>query len=307
MNNQVKALLVSLVTIAVLGLAFKMSKTSSTYQSPQGKITVTTSFYPLYYFAKEVAGEWATVINLTPAGSEPHDYEPSPQDIIAIEKSRLLILNGGGLEIWADKIKDNLKDKEVIILLAGEDLISLRLEEGTANKDPHVWLSPQLAKKQVEKITQTLVTIDSKRKSSYQGGSKKLIAILEGLDKKYRENLKNCRQKNFITSHAAFGHLAQTYGLHQMSISGLSPDEEPSLSKLAEVAKFARENNIKYIFFESLVSPKLSQTIANEVGAKTLVLNSIEGLTTEEVQAGKNYSTLMEDNLFNLRIALECQ
>ncbi len=129
---------------------------------------------------------------------------------------------------------------------------------------------------------------------------------LDQLDKTYAEGLKTCKQKDIITSHAAFGYLATRYGLNQVAISGISPDEEPSSQQLAEVAKFAKENDVKYIFFESLVSPKLSETIAHEIGAKTLVLDPLEGISDDDIKQGKNYFTVMENNLKNLQKALQC-
>jgi zinc transport system substrate-binding protein len=266
---------------------------------PSNKLQVTTSFYPLYYFASEIGGDKATVTNITPAGTEPHDYEPTPADVAAIEKSKLLILNGGGLEVWADNIKQNMSKKQIVIKTVGENFTSMR--------DPHVWLSPQLAQKQVDLILDGFIETDPTNASYYRQNAESLKAKLANLDNEYKYGLSNCKQKDFVTSHEAFTYLADAYNLKQVSIAGLSPDEEPSASKLVEVAKFAKTNNVKYIFFESLVSPKLSRTIASEIGAKTLVLNPIEGLTSDEMTQGKNYVTMMQENLANLRIALQCQ
>lgn len=127
------------------------------------------------------------------------------------------------------------------------------------------------------------------------------------LDKDYRSGLSKCNKKDIITSHAAFGYLAKEYGFNQLAIAGLSPDEEPTLQTLKNISDFAKKNNVQYIFFESLVSPKLSETIANEVGAKTLVLNPLEGLSIQDIAEGKNYFTEMRSNLNQLKIALQCQ
>ena len=135
----------------------------------------------------------------------------------------------------------------------------------------------------------------------------RFIRKLDDLDRQYRRGLANCQEKNIVTSHAAFGYLATAYGLNQVSITGLSPDAQPSPRQLADIVKFTRANNVKYIFFESLVSPKLSKTIATEIGAQTMVLNPLEGLTDEEVSQGNNYFTEMENNLANLKTALECK
>jgi zinc transport system substrate-binding protein len=186
-------------------------------------------------------------------------------------------------------------------------LLSKQLtEKGQTMKDPHVWLNPQLAKNEVRRITDGYISIDPTNTMFYQENEKALDDKLDQLDSEYKEGLANCQNKDIITSHAAFAYLAEQYGLNQVAISGLSPDEEPSAQQLADVANFARKNNVRYIFFESLVSPKLSETIASEIGAKTMVLDPIEGLSDDDIKQGKNYFTVMEDNLKNLQTALQC-
>jgi zinc transport system substrate-binding protein len=272
------------------------------------KLQITTSFYPLYYLSQQIAGDKANVINITPAGAEPHDYEPTAQDIAQIENSKLLVLDGTGLEAWGSSIKQNLDPKNTTVLTVGEGLINQQvMENGQKVIDPHIWLSPPLVKQIVDKIAQAFIQIDPVNTSYYQANADALKTKLDSLDVQYKQGLANCAEKNIITSHAAFGYLATTYGLNQVPIAGLSPDAEPSPQQLADIVKFAKANNVKYIFFESLVSPKLSDTIATEVGAKTLVLNPIEGLTNDEIAQGKTYFTEMQNNLTNLRIALQCK
>ncbi|EKE22133.1 MAG: Periplasmic solute binding protein [uncultured bacterium] len=271
------------------------------------KISVTTSFYPIYFLTSQIGGDLIDVANLTPAGTEPHDYEPTAQDIIKIKKSRLLFLNGGGLEVWSDDIKKGIGISTPKIINLGDELINQQSKENSQDKkDPHIWLSPILAIKMAEKITASLVEVDSVNKDYYQSNFDILKTELINLDSDYKKGLANCLKNDIVTAHAAFGYLTQTYGINQISIAGLSPEEEPSIQQLAEVAKIAKENEIKYIFFESLTNPKLSQTIAREVGAQTLVLNPIEGLSENDLKQGKNYLTEMEKNLENLKIALEC-
>lgn len=263
------------------------------------KMHVSTSFYPLYFFSTQIGGDKVDVYNITPASSEPHDYEPTARDIAQIQKSKLLILNGGKLEAWSNKIKEELYGKNIVIITAADGI--------TNQQDPHIWLSPLLAKQEVDNILQGFIQADRNNKDYYMVHAHNLKLRLAELDKKYRNGLMTCDSKNFVTSHAAFGHLAKTYGLNQVSISGLSPDEEPSTRHLATIADFARQNNVKYIFFESLVSPKLSETVATEIGAQTLVLDPIEGMTKDAMKQGKNYFTIMEDNLKNLQKALGCK
>ncbi|VVA43981.1 High-affinity zinc uptake system binding-protein ZnuA [Candidatus Roizmanbacteria bacterium] len=292
----------------VLLLAVFMYRSRNQVMVKNDNVQVVTSFYPLYFFASEIGGGKADVRNITPAGAEPHDYEPTTQDIVSIEKSKLLILNGSQLEAWGDKVKDNLQNKSVEIISVGDDLASQQIEEeGKKIRDPHVWLSPPLAKKEIENILKGYLKVDPSNKLYYESNTKKLKSQLAELDDSYKQGLKNCIQRNFVTSHAAFGYLAKAYDLKQIPISGLSPEEEPSSKQLIEVSKFAKDNNVKYIFFESLVSPKLSETVANEIGAKTLVLDPIEGISDSDMKSGKNYLSVMNNNLKNLKIALECK
>jgi zinc transport system substrate-binding protein len=220
----------------------------------------------------------------------------------------LLVLLGPGLEAWGNDIKQNLNPKNTAVLTVGDGIINQKVvEDGQSVTDPHIWQSPPLVKQIVDKILSSLSQIDPANSSYYQTNAIALKAKLDDLDAQYKQGLSNCAEKNIITSHAAFGYLATAYGLNQVSIAGLSPDAEPSPQQLADIVKFAKDNNVKYIFFESLVSPKLSDTIATEVGAKTLVLNPIEGLTNDEISQGDNYFTEMQKNLSNLRIALQCK
>ena len=272
-----------------------------------GKLQVVASFYPLYFFSQQIGGNKADVTNIVPAGAEPHDYEPTAQDMAKMESSMLIVLNGGGLEAWSDNIKKNIDARNTAIVVAGEGLTTQQVtEDGQTGIDPHVWLDPPLAMKMVDRIEQGFEKVDPANKDYYRSNVNSLKVRLGDLDMAYKQGLGSCPEKSIITSHAAFGYLATTYGLNQVSISGLSPDAEPSPRQLADIVKFAKNNHVKYIFFESLVSPKLSQTIANEVGARTLVLNPIEGLSDKELAQGKDYFSMMRNNLKNLQTALQC-
>jgi zinc transport system substrate-binding protein len=286
------------IGLVLLGLGFVIYKQiTPSVNNSNSKLQVTTSFYPLYFFTGEIAGEKADIENITPAGVEPHGYEPTALQVAKIMDSDLLIINGAKLEPWADRITSELKNTTTVVVAA----------EGLTNEDPHVWLSPQLAKKEVEKISAALVKADPANQDYYLQNTNALLAKLDKLDTDYRSGLASCTKKEIVTSHSAFAHLARAYGLEQVAISGMSPDSEPSLKQLAEVAEYARTHNLKYIFFESLVSPKLSQTIANEIGAQTLVLDPIEGINDEGLKKGENYLTVMRSNLANLKTALECK
>src|SRR5258708_2142133 len=297
-----KIIFIPILIIALFVLSFFVFRQSRSI-GIDNKIQVTASFYPMYFFASLIGGDKISVKNITPNGAEPHDYELTPQDIVKIQESKLLVLNGE-VETWANKIKENLKGKDTQILSAGENLATGKIEEnGVMSIDPHVWLSPRLAKIESQKIAQNLENIDPTNSNYYKINLTNLENELDKIDKNYKRDLENCETRSFVTSHAAFGYLSKDYGLNQIAIDGLSPDAEPSLQKLVQITNYAKANSVKYIFFESLVSPKLSETIANEVGAKTLVLDPIEGVLNNK----DTYLTLMAKNLQNLRIALQCK
>jgi zinc transport system substrate-binding protein len=307
MNKKyITGLVLGVVFIGLLTLLINNRKPVSVNSTD--KIEVTASFYPLYYFASQIGGDKASVINITPAGAEPHDYEPTPSDIASIENSKLLILQGTGLEAWGNDVKSNIDPTHTTIITVGQDLMTQNVvEDGNNIIDPHTWLSPPLASEMADKILAGFLAVDPVNKDYYQANEIKLKADLATLDTEYKQGLANCASKDIITSHAAFGYLATTYGLTQVPISGLSPDAEPSPKQLADVADFVKKNNVKYIFFESLVSPKLSETIARETGTKTMVLDPIEGIIPEDLAKGYNYLTVMESNLKNLELVLQCK
>ncbi len=321
-NGIVLVSLVVLITASVLAYSKINEKHPVADQPPESKLSVVTSFYPLYFFTKEITGETADVYNLTPAGVEPHDYELTTQDRVKIGESDLLVINGAGFEPWAAKLLGAGGVPAAKIVNAGQELaIAAAPEEGDGHThgessdheaenlatDPHVWLSPVLAKQVVAKIKSALSAADPKNAGLYAEREEALLAKLDLLNESYRTGLAECKEKNIVTSHAAFHYLAAAYGLNQVSIAGLSPEAEPSAKELAELADFMKKNNTPYIFFESLAPSELADTLAREVGAKTLVLNPLEGLTPDQLGQGENYFTQMQANLKNLRTALDCK
>ncbi|HVA66011.1 MAG TPA: zinc ABC transporter substrate-binding protein [Elusimicrobiota bacterium] len=271
-----------------------------------GRMQVAASFYPMYFFAAGIGGEKAQVFDVTPAGTEPHDYELTPLDVARLEQSRLLVLNGA-VEPWGNKVSRLLNPKRTLVVVAAQGLMTRHGEASSDAVDPHVWLAPRLAEKIVGRLEKAYVQVDPADAAYFADNSRALEGELRTLDAQYRRGLTRCARKDIVTSHAAFGYLARDYGLTQVAIGGLSPDAQPSPRRLADIADFARKNGVKTIFFERLVSPKLSQTIAREIGAKTMALDPIEGLTAAELAAGRNYFTQMRQNLANLRSALQCR
>jgi zinc transport system substrate-binding protein len=311
MNKTAVAILCILVALGALIAVLQRNTTSTSVVShTSGTLNVVASFYPVGFFAEEIGGDKATVTIITPAGSEPHDYEPTAEQMAAIQDSNLLILNGH-VEPWADKAPQLIDATHTTLVVAGDGLQSQQVTaEGQTTIDPHVWLSPVLATHMVDSIEAGFEKADAAHASYYQANALALKAKLAQLDMEYRNGLAQCASKDIITSHAAFGYLASAYGLTQIPIAGLSPDAEPSPQQLASIVDIAKKNHVTTIFFESLVSPKLSQTIADEIGAKTAVLDPIEGVANAGAldSSGRpiDYFGSMRNNLHILRTALVC-
>ncbi|MDR7484603.1 MAG: zinc ABC transporter substrate-binding protein [Armatimonadota bacterium] len=262
-------------------------------------VTVAASFYPLYEFASAVGGRRARVRNLVPPGVEPHAYEPGARDVAVLSKTRLLVYNGAGFEGWVQRLLPSLPEHVIRVnATAGLPLVG---------SDPHVWLDPVLAQQQVDNILAGFVRADPAHQSDYAAGAARLKADLQALHRRYAQTLQRCERRTFVTAHAAFGYLARRYGLTMLSIAGLSPEVEPSPARLREIVRVVRRHGVRVIYFETLVSPKVAQTIAREVGAATGVLNPVEGLTPDQQRRGETYVTVMHENLRQLAEGLGCR
>lgn len=287
------------------------------------KLKVVATFFPMYEFSKQVAGDHADVVALIPSGVEPHDWEPSAKDMATLQEADVFVYNGI-VEGWAEQALASAANGERVVVEASKGLPLIegaehehedeQAEEGHAEEDhedeghgpdPHVWLSPALAQQEVAAIEAALAQADPAHREDYERNAEAYIAKLKELDQAYKDGLAGAKRKAFVTQHAAFGYLAQEYGLTQVPIAGLSPEQEPSPSEMAEVVAFAKERDVKTIFFETLVEPKVAKVVADEIGAKTDVLNPLEGLTEEERGEGLDYIGVMKQNLAALKKALE--
>ena len=247
---------------------------------------VVAAFYPLAYAAERVAPD-VEVRNLTPAGSEPHDLELSPRDVEAVEKADVVVYLGGG---FMPALEDAVDGHEhAVDVLEGLDL----REDG----DPHVWLDPLRYAEVARAIAEALDDPDA---------ADELVTELEALDAEFREGLARCRQREIVTSHAAFGYLADAYDLEQIPLTGISPEAEPSARAIEELVRDVEETEATTVFFETLVSPDLAETVGREAGAETAVLDPLEGLSEERLEAGADYFSVMRENLAVLREALAC-
>ncbi|MGN1318518.1 MAG: metal ABC transporter substrate-binding protein [Lachnospirales bacterium] len=255
------------------------------------------SFYGIYDFASKIAGDKADVHNMVPTGTEPHDWEPSTKDMASLTKADIVFYNGLGMEGWIDKVKASV----------GNNVKFVELSQGIEsdeNSDPHIWLNPQNALKIAENIKDTLCESDLVYKDYYESNFYELEIKLNELDNQFKTELQNKKDNKIVVAHEAYSYLCDAYGLEQTAIEGVSAEGEPSPSKMQEIIKYIKDNNIKYIFFEELVSPKVAKSLADETGCELLVLNPFEGLTDEEIADGKDYISIMRENLDNLKIAL---
>ena len=288
----------------------------------EGKVNVVTTIYPIYEFTKEIGGDEVNVTSLLSSGVDPHDWTPRSQDMVNTSKAQLFLYNGAGLEGWVtDFLKGLNKDTEVkpVEISKGIELIDSEGDDGHGHGeedhgqeeahahhvDPHTWVSPKSALVMAENIRDSLTEVDPDNAEGYNERYAALKERLEALDAEFEQSLSGLSSREIVVSHQAFGYLARDYGLTQYAIMGLSPDAEPRAQDIVKLKKTVQEKNIRYIFFEELVSDQLARTLASETGVDTLVLNPVEGLTKEQETQGETYFTLMEKNLQNLIQALK--
>lgn len=298
--------------LAVLGLSLSALVLVACSNSAEKKseLDIVTTFYPVYEFTKQVAGNTADVELLVKAGTEPHDYEPSAKDIAEIQEADAFVYENENMETWVSKLDSKkvkaIKATEGMVLLPGgeEEEHDHGHEEGHEGHhhayDPHVWLSPERAIKMVESIRDQLSKKFPDKKATFEKNAAAYIKKLTALDKKYDDSMAQAKQKAFVTQHTAFAYLALDYGLKQVGITGVSADTEPTVARLAELSRYVKDNGIKYIYFEENASKKVAETLAKETGAETAVLNPLESLTEEQMDKGEDYISVMEENLKSL-------
>jgi len=287
-----RIVLFSVGFIAVGGLLAGCGGSSG---SDSGAGKVVAAFYPLAYAAEQITGNSVVVRNLTPAGAEPHDLELTAGDVRDIDGAKLVLYLGNGFMPGLETAVQE-RSGPSLDLLAGE---TLRPEAGDGGaSDPHIWLDPVLYAAMARSIGAALG-------DDAAGG--RLARRLDRLDAEFRRGLARCQRRQIVTSHAAFGYLAERYGLKQIPLEGLAPEAEPSARDIARLVDVVRNSGATTVFFETLISPKLAQTVAREAGGETAVLNPLEGLTDDEIAAGADYFSVMRANLGALQKALGCR
>lgn len=270
-------------------------------------LTVYTSFYTMSDFASKIGGDKVAVHTMVPDGVEPHDWEPTAKEMADLLKADVFIYNGANFEHWTDKLAD-LSDAQSLLLVEASQGITLLEEEENLEEeedhdhgsvDPHVWLDPENAKKEMENIKDAFAKLDPDNATYYQENYEKYATELDALDQKYASDLVLLQNRTIVVSHEAYGYLCKRYGLEQMSIVGLSAGEEPSPARMAEIVTFIKENDIHTIFFEEATGSKSAETIAKETGVEIAVLSPIE----MSAGADSDYFSQMNSNLAALKKA----
>jgi zinc transport system substrate-binding protein len=315
MRSSVRAVLAGATALAAITLAG--CGDSSANGSGGDKLDVVASFYPLEFIARTVGGDAVNVTTLTAPGVEPHDLELTPKQVGEIAGAKLVVFEKDLQPAVDEAVAQNAKDAGFDVAPAakleatGADFEEH--EEGEAATpaahndealDPHFWLDPVRYAAVVQAVTDKLVATDSANADGYKARAKTLLDEVGKLDSEYKSGLSDCKLKTFVTSHEAFAYLAKRYGLTMVGIAGFTPDAEPTPTRIKEVQDIVKAQHVTTIFYEELVSPKVAETIARDVGVQTAVLSPIEGLS--DANSKETYLTLMRENLQELRKANSC-
>ena len=272
---------------------------SADADDPTDRLSIVAGLYPLQFVVERVGGDAVQVTNLTKPGAEPHDLELAPQDVATLSEADLALYLGG-LQPAVDAAVDGSSTPSLDVSDAAD--LSLTSPDGAV--DPHFWLDPMRLADVADAVADELAALDPEAADTFEANAKALRSDLRTLDASFRTGLESCDSRLLVTSHEAFGYLADAYDLEQVGLTGLTPESEPTPAELAELTDLVRDNDVTTVFYETLVSPDVAETVANAAGVETAVLDPIEGLT--DATSGESYLDLMDDNLQALRTGLRC-
>jgi len=292
------ALLLTLVVIlsfAACGSKNTGENQTNTEEASKGKVSVT--FNAMKEFVEAVGGDKVEVSTIIPDGTEPHDYEPTAQDLVGLSTAQVFIYNGFGMEAWADDAIAAANNSSLIAVEASSGATPItntdeaEIEEH-GQYDPHIWLSLKGAEIEVKNIKDALVEADPSNQEYYEANYSSFVSQLESLYNEYADKFASLQKKNIVTGHAAFAYLCQDFGLVQNSVEDVFAEGEPSAQQLTELVSYCKENNVTTIFAEEMASPEVSQTLADEVGANVKTIYTIES-----AEDGLSYLERMQSNL----------
>lgn len=322
MNGKKIGILAIIIVLASAAVLYfnPMNKTSEKVTSQKPYVSVST--FSLLEVVRAVGGEYIEVSSIVPLGSDAHMFSPNPQQVATLAKSDLFIYNGAGFESWAQNIAHTLPESTTIIDMSG--FVSLHTntsheeehdhadedqhdEHDHGAYDPHYWLDIDNMIKMTQKVEQALSNLIPVHKENFAANARAYIAQLNQLKSEYETGLKECKNRTLVSNHDAFGYLSRSNHLENISIIGLSSDEQPSAKTVAHVTEVVREHGIKTIFFEELINDNIAQTIAKETGASAVSLQPLENISEDELKSHQTYLTIMRENLKKLKTAMECR
>jgi zinc transport system substrate-binding protein len=309
MYNSLRAAVAAIATLGLAGGLLAACGSGDSAGAGTGHVEVVAAFYPLEYVTKQVGGDHVSVTNLVKPGVEPHDLELNPRQVGSVNQADLVVYLRGFQPAVDQAVTAEAKDRALDAATVAPLLQDhTPIEGGEAHRDdtgadPHIWLDPTRLAAVADAVAARLGTADPGHAADFTRNATELRTRLTALDDEYRTGLAHCASRSIVTSHNAFGYLAQRYDLTQIGITGLTPETEPTAGRLAEVARIAKREKVDVIFFETLVSPKIAETLASEIGAKAEVLDPLEGL---KAGSDADYISVMRANLATLRSALGC-
>jgi zinc transport system substrate-binding protein len=309
-------LLVSLLIVT----SMSCGKAAKSPEAGAHKLKVVASLYPLYDFVRNVGKEKVDVELLLPPGVEPHSFEPNPADILHVNRSDIFVYTNKYMEPWVEDIIKGMDNTKMLILDSSRGLLFMedrddgdegphgKKSRGHAGMDPHIWLDLGNAIMMVDTVRDGLIQKDPANQDYYQNNAAHYKSVLQGLDQKFRQGLSACKKRVFINGgHFAFGYLARRYGLTYVSAYGFSPDAEPTPGQLVKISRMLRQQGLKYLFYEELLTPRVAEMLARETGVQLLFLHGAHNISREEFTRGVSFVELMENNLENLKTGLQCR
>jgi zinc transport system substrate-binding protein len=305
--------IVGVAVIAVGIIALSQVKGTKQKDIDAGKIKIVTTLFPLYDMAKNIGADKAAVSLVVPPGMEPHDFEPKPSDILKINEADCFVYTGRFMEPWAEDIIKGIRNKNLIVVDASKGTrmipaLAPDKDEPSGALDPHIWLDFANARIMAENIAAALEAKDPADQAFFKQRVADYNTKLAELDAAFRQTLSTCKSKVIVYGgHYAFGYLAKRYGLRYLAAQGVAPDAEPTAKDLVRLVEQIKKNNIHYVFYEELASPKIAETIAGETHAKLLLLNAAHNLTKDQFERGVSFFDILHNDLENLKIGLECQ
>ncbi|HEY5181030.1 MAG TPA: metal ABC transporter substrate-binding protein [Dermatophilaceae bacterium] len=297
---RVVPLRVAPLIIAALALSACGSAGVAANGTVGGRLAVVASFYPLQFATQQVGGDFVAVTSLTRPGAEPHDIELTPRDVATVSRASLVVYEKGLQGAVDQAVESEGGNRGLDVAPAAH--LDLRLASGTT--DPHFWLDPQRYSEVATVIAGRLARIDPAHQAEYETNAKAFGDKLTALSGELTTGLANCRRRDIVTSHSAFAYFAKRFGMRQIAINGISPDQEPKAGALAAVSTYVKAHGVTTIYAETLASPAIAQTVADETGASMATLDPIEGLTSRS--SGKDYFEIMRSNLTALRAGQGC-